>query len=74
MAGYGHSKAAQIMFTKYLDKKLQAEGSNVRVHSFHPGIVKTDLYSHNAGWVTVRFLLVFKVQEKLFQLFLIHTS
>ena len=52
-AGYGHSKAAQIMFTKFLDAKLASEGKNVRVLSFHPGIVKTELYDRDAKWVTV---------------------
>jgi NAD(P)-dependent dehydrogenase (short-subunit alcohol dehydrogenase family) len=42
------------MFTKHLNAKLVSEGKNVRVLSFHPGIVKTELYDRDAKWITVR--------------------
>jgi len=47
---YGNSKAAQILFTDYLDALLQSKDVPVRVLSLHPGIVLTGLYT-NVGWV-----------------------
>ena len=53
---YGNSKAAQVLFTKYLDAQLNAqdgeERCNIRVHSVHPGVVNTGLYVH-ARHITV---------------------
>ena len=49
---YGNSKVAQILFSQYLDFKLSARGSKVRVISLHPGVVYSDLYSH-VGWVQI---------------------
>lgn len=53
---YGNSKAAQVMFSKYLDAHLQSRNIPVRVVSVHPGVVHTDLYTH-VGWVQVFGLL-----------------
>lgn len=47
---YGNSKAAQILFTDYLDALLQSKNVPVKVLSLHPGIVLTGLYT-NVGWV-----------------------
>lgn len=38
-AGYGHAKAANILFSQELARRL--EGTDVRVNSVHPGFVKT---------------------------------
>ena len=47
---YSNSKAAQIMFTKYLSQKLQTEEcTNVDVNCIHPGVVNTGLFQH-VGW------------------------
>ena len=47
---YANSKAAQIMFTKYLDQKLRTEEcENVKVNCIHPGVVNTGLFQH-VGW------------------------
>lgn len=45
MKVYGHSKLANILFTRQLAKKL--EGSNVTVNCCHPGTVATGLGSNN---------------------------
>jgi len=47
---YGNSKAAQIMFSNYLDAALQSRSAPVRVLSLHPGVVLTGLYT-NVWWV-----------------------
>jgi NAD(P)-dependent dehydrogenase (short-subunit alcohol dehydrogenase family) len=59
---YGNSKAAQIMFSQYLDSMLISRKSNVRVISLHPGVVYTDLYTH-VGWVQI-FTLVARCMMK----------
>ena len=47
---YANSKAAQIMFTKYLSQKLHTEEcTNVDVNCIHPGVVNTGLFQH-VGW------------------------
>lgn len=45
MKVYGHSKLANILFTRQLAKKL--EGSNVTVNCCHPGTVATGLGTNN---------------------------
>ncbi len=42
---YGHSKLANILFTRQLAKKLA--GSNVTVNCCHPGVVATGLATNN---------------------------
>lgn len=46
--GYNQSKLAQILFTRYLNKTLEEEGSHVQVHAVHPGVVDTDLFNHTS--------------------------
>ncbi|CDH50198.1 retinol dehydrogenase 12 [Lichtheimia corymbifera JMRC:FSU:9682] len=44
---YGKSKAANILFTRELAKRLKDKGvNNVYVNTNHPGAVKTDLHRH----------------------------
>lgn len=45
---YNQSKLAQILFTRHLNKILDAEGSHVQVHAVHPGVVDTDLFAHSS--------------------------
>lgn len=46
-AAYGNSKAAQVLFTKYLNDKLKGtDDCYVTVNCLHPGVVNTDLYQH----------------------------
>jgi len=47
---YGQSKAAQVMFSQFLDSMQASKVPRVRVLTLHPGVVKTDLYSH-VWWV-----------------------
>lgn len=47
---YGNSKAAQVMFSQFLDARLSGEG--VRVIALHPGIVYTNLYT-SVWWVQI---------------------
>lgn len=44
VAAYSQSKLANILFTRYLSKKL--EGTGVVVNCCHPGVVKTELGRH----------------------------
>ena len=39
---YGHSKLAQILFTREMARRL-GKDSNVKVYALHPGVVETDL-------------------------------
>jgi len=48
---YGNSKAAQIMFSQFLDSKLSEDGK-LRVVALHPGVVYTDLYT-TVWWVQI---------------------
>lgn len=44
---YGNSKAAQIMFTRSLERRLSEDGDcNVKSVAIHPGVVRTGLYEH----------------------------
>jgi dehydrogenase/reductase SDR family protein X len=47
---YGNSKAAQVMFSQYLDSMQASKVPRVRILALHPGVVKTDLYTH-VWWV-----------------------
>ncbi|ORX44916.1 NAD(P)-binding protein [Hesseltinella vesiculosa] len=42
---YAHSKMAIALASKILGQKLQAQGSQVLVSSYHPGTVRTNLFS-----------------------------
>src|SRR6185503_16013147 len=46
---YGQSKLANLLFTKELQRRLDAAGSSVKAHSAHPGYSATNLQSHSAG-------------------------
>ena len=54
---YGNSKAAQIVFTKYLARMLdtQGMGEDIKCYSLHPGVVFTDLYV-NVWWMKIFYL------------------
>merc|ERR1719342_1656136 len=53
---YGHSKAAQIVFTKHLGNMMDTQGHDIKVVSIHPGVVFTDLYV-NVWWMKIFSLL-----------------
>jgi len=55
---YGQSKLANILFTRYLAKKLSSSG--VTVNCLHPGVVSTNLFDKMSGFM-----------KKIFQLFMI---
>ena len=44
-ARYGHSKLANILFTK----ELASHYPNITSVAIHPGVIKTDLYAPNAS-------------------------
>lgn len=48
---YGHTKLANVMFTRVLAKKLQ--GTKVTANSLHPGLVNTDILRNPTGkwWI-----------------------
>ncbi len=41
--GYGQSKLANLLFTKELQRRLDAAGSRVKAHAAHPGYSETNL-------------------------------
>ena len=43
---YGNSKAAQIMFTRSLERQFKDDDCNVKAVAIHPGVVRTGLYEH----------------------------
>jgi retinol dehydrogenase-12 len=43
-AAYGHTKLANVLFAKELNKRL--EGKGVTAYSVHPGVVATDITRH----------------------------
>jgi NAD(P)-dependent dehydrogenase (short-subunit alcohol dehydrogenase family) len=46
---YGQSKLANLLFTKELQRRLDAAGSTVKAHAAHPGYSATNLQSHSSG-------------------------
>jgi NAD(P)-dependent dehydrogenase (short-subunit alcohol dehydrogenase family) len=46
---YGQSKLANLLFTKELQRRLDAAGSKVRALAAHPGYSATELQSHSSG-------------------------
>jgi NAD(P)-dependent dehydrogenase (short-subunit alcohol dehydrogenase family) len=46
---YGQSKLANLLFTKELQRRLEAAGSHVKALVAHPGYSSTNLQSHSAG-------------------------
>ena len=46
---YGQSKLANLLFTKELQRRLDAAGSRVKALVAHPGYSSTELQSHSAG-------------------------
>jgi NAD(P)-dependent dehydrogenase (short-subunit alcohol dehydrogenase family) len=46
---YGQSKLANLLFTKELQRRLEAAGSRVKALAAHPGYSATNLQSHSAG-------------------------
>nr|ACO14742.1 Retinol dehydrogenase 11 [Caligus clemensi] len=53
--GYGTSKAAQILFTKFLQAKINDSpcygDTDLSVFSLHPGMIYTDLYVHTPSFL-----------------------
>jgi len=54
-AAYAKSKLAQIMLTKYYNKKLS--NTNVQVLAVHPGIVNTELFEGTLLKITMPWVL-----------------
>jgi NAD(P)-dependent dehydrogenase (short-subunit alcohol dehydrogenase family) len=48
---YGQSKLANLLFTKELQRRLDATGSRVKALVAHPGYSATELQSHSEGLV-----------------------
>jgi NAD(P)-dependent dehydrogenase (short-subunit alcohol dehydrogenase family) len=46
---YGQSKLANLLFTKELQRRLDATGSTLKAHAAHPGYSATNLQSHSTG-------------------------
>ena len=46
---YGQSKLANLLFTKELQRRLDAAGSTVKALAAHPGYSATELQSHSSG-------------------------
>lgn len=46
---YGASKLANLLFTKELQRRLNAAGSSVRALTVHPGVAATELQSHSGN-------------------------
>ena len=47
---YADSKQANVLFTLELQRRLTAEGTNLRAMSAHPGIARTNLGAHLSGF------------------------
>ncbi len=43
LLAYGQSKLAQVVFTQELARRMTAEGKNVFVNVYHPGVVATNI-------------------------------
>lgn len=57
---YGRSKLANILFTKALQRRLEAAGEDSTAHAAHPGLVHTNLQeqaANDAGSVVERWFL-----------------
>jgi len=46
---YSDSKLANILFTLELERRLATAGSSVRALAVHPGMTRTNLFSHATG-------------------------
>jgi NAD(P)-dependent dehydrogenase (short-subunit alcohol dehydrogenase family) len=46
---YGQSKLANLLFTKELQRRLDAAGSKVKAHAAHPGYSATNLQTRSSG-------------------------
>jgi len=44
---YGQAKLANLLFTKELQRRLDAAGSTVKAHAAHPGYSETNLQGHS---------------------------
>jgi hypothetical protein len=54
---YAHSKLANVMFARELNKKLEKDGADIKCYSVHPGIIKTELHRyHNIFVRSAEFL------------------
>lgn len=59
---YNQSKLAQVLFTRHLQKIIDANGDNIQTHAVHPGVVDTDLFVHSSTTYIPWFKkLMFKV-------------
>lgn len=54
---YGRSKLANILFTRELNDREKAAGSNVTAFAVHPGVIATDLSRHLPAWQKYPFIL-----------------
>ena len=54
---YGQSKLANLLFTKELQRRLSAAGSDVRAHAAHPGYSATNLQGHTGNRIGTPFWL-----------------
>ncbi|XP_018791874.1 PREDICTED: dehydrogenase/reductase SDR family member on chromosome X [Bactrocera latifrons] len=62
---YSQSKLAQILATRHLQTRLNAQSAHVQVNAVHPGIVDTDLFEHSATtYVPFVKKLLFKNPEQ----------
>ncbi|KAI9354141.1 hypothetical protein DFJ73DRAFT_642221 [Zopfochytrium polystomum] len=48
LGSYQRSKLANILFTRELQKRVDAKGANIYVNTLHPGLVQTDLVKTSA--------------------------
>jgi WW domain-containing oxidoreductase len=68
---YAHSKLAQVMMAKELNRKLKTDGIDITVNSLHPGLITTDitrglsLSSRIVEWLgtPITFLLNKNIQQ-----------
>ncbi|KWX69249.1 oxidoreductase [Mycobacterium sp. NAZ190054] len=55
---YGQSKLANLLFTRELQKRLDAAGSALRAHAAHPGYSSTNLQSHTGRRLANAFMVL----------------
>ncbi|GAA0149214.1 dehydrogenase [Lithospermum erythrorhizon] len=48
LSAYGQSKLANILHAKELSRRLKDEGVEITANSLHPGVIPTNLLSHNS--------------------------